>query len=160
MGRSSWWVGRVCWSWSGGLVGGELISWVWGLVSGYGAMANHAMEYIESKSLSSSEAHQVMRWVRGLPWRGEVVMLHLGWRFRRSSTGSPICARRWNFHSRSGIDRFIQDDAGMRHLRWIPVPSAVAPGQVLVAVPPIVAEKLALYSAMRSRSGGASWLEL
>ena len=33
----------------------------------------------------------------------------------------------------------------------IPVPSAVAPGQVLVAVPPIVAAKLALYSAMRSQ---------
>ena len=33
----------------------------------------------------------------------------------------------------------------------IPVPSGVAPGQVLVAVPPIVAAKLALYSAMRSQ---------
>lgn len=33
----------------------------------------------------------------------------------------------------------------------VPVPSAVAPGQVLVAVPPVVAAKLALYSAMRSQ---------
>ena len=33
----------------------------------------------------------------------------------------------------------------------IPVPSGVAPSQVLVAVPPIVAAKLALYSAMRSQ---------
>ena len=33
----------------------------------------------------------------------------------------------------------------------VPVPSAVAPSQVLVAVPPIVAAKLALYSAMRSQ---------
>ena len=33
----------------------------------------------------------------------------------------------------------------------VPVPSTVAPGQVLVAVPPIVAAKLALYSAMRSQ---------
>ena len=33
----------------------------------------------------------------------------------------------------------------------IPVPSAVAPSQVLIAVPPIVAAKLALYSAMRSQ---------
>ena len=33
----------------------------------------------------------------------------------------------------------------------VPVPSAVTPGQVLVAVPPIVAAKLALYSAMRSQ---------
>lgn len=48
----------------------------------------------------------------------------------------------------------------MRHLRWIPAPSAVAPGQVLVAVPRIAAAKLAFYSAMRSRSGGASWREL
>ena len=44
----------------------------------YQTMASHAMEYIESKSLNSSEAHQVMRWVRGLPWLGGVVMLHLG----------------------------------------------------------------------------------
>ena len=33
----------------------------------------------------------------------------------------------------------------------VPVPSAVAPSQVLVAVPPIVAAKLALYSAMRKQ---------
>ncbi len=33
----------------------------------------------------------------------------------------------------------------------IPVPSPVAEGQVLIAVPPIVAAKLALYSAMRSQ---------
>ena len=46
---------------------------------GYETMANHAMEFIESKGLTSPEAHQVMRWVRGLPGRGGVVMLHLGW---------------------------------------------------------------------------------
>ena len=46
---------------------------------GYETMANHAMEYIEAKGLTSPEAHQVMRWVRGLPWRGGVAMLHLGW---------------------------------------------------------------------------------
>ena len=46
---------------------------------GYSTMINHAMEYIESKSLTSSEAHQVMRWIRGLPWQDGVVMLHLGW---------------------------------------------------------------------------------
>ena len=45
----------------------------------YETMATHAMKYIESKNLSSTEAHEVMRWVRGLPWRGQVVMLHLGW---------------------------------------------------------------------------------
>ena len=33
----------------------------------------------------------------------------------------------------------------------IPEPSAVAPGQVLISVPPVVASKLALYSAMRSQ---------
>ncbi len=33
----------------------------------------------------------------------------------------------------------------------IPEPSAAAPGQVLVSVPPVVASKLALYSAMRSQ---------
>ena len=46
---------------------------------GYDTMANHAMEYIKAKSLTSSEAHQVMRWIRGLPWRGRTIMLHLGW---------------------------------------------------------------------------------
>ena len=45
----------------------------------YDTMANHAMGYIRAKSLTSPEAHQVMRWVRGLPWRGETIMLHLGW---------------------------------------------------------------------------------
>ena len=45
----------------------------------YETMASHAMGYIETKGLSSIEAHQVMRWVIGLPWRGNVVMLHLGW---------------------------------------------------------------------------------
>ena len=42
--------------------------------------------------------------------------------------------------------------AGHVHERWdIPVPSPAAPGQVLVAVPPLVAAKLALYSAMREQ---------
>ena len=44
----------------------------------YDAMAKHAMDYIESKELSSIEAHEVMRWVRGLPWQNGSVMLHLG----------------------------------------------------------------------------------
>ena len=34
---------------------------------------------VHSKDLNSSEGHQVMRWVRSLPWRGGVVMLHMGW---------------------------------------------------------------------------------
>lgn len=42
-------------------------------------MATHAMEYIGASRLSSTEAHQVMRWVRGLPWQDEMIMLHLGW---------------------------------------------------------------------------------
>ncbi len=46
---------------------------------GYETMANHALEYIEAKGLSSPEGHQVMRWVRSLPWRGQTIMLHLGW---------------------------------------------------------------------------------
>ncbi len=42
--------------------------------------------------------------------------------------------------------------AGYVRERWdIPIPSPVAEGQVLVAVPPIVAAKLALYSAMRAQ---------
>ena len=42
-------------------------------------MAKHAMEYIGSNHLSSTEAHQIIRWVRGLPWQNDVIMLHLGW---------------------------------------------------------------------------------
>lgn len=42
--------------------------------------------------------------------------------------------------------------AGYVHERWdIPAPSAAAKDQVLVAVPPIVAAKLALYTAMREQ---------
>lgn len=42
--------------------------------------------------------------------------------------------------------------AGYVHERWdIPIPSAAAKDQVLVAVPPIVAAKLALYTAMRAQ---------
>lgn len=42
--------------------------------------------------------------------------------------------------------------AGYVHERWdIPVPGPVTKGQVLVAVPPIVAAKLALYTAMREQ---------
>ena len=39
----------------------------------------HAMDYITKSGLASAEAHQVMRWVRTLPWRDDgMVMLHLG----------------------------------------------------------------------------------
>ena len=41
-------------------------------------MAAHAMEYIDSSGLTSTDAHQIMRWIRGLPWQDEVIMLHLG----------------------------------------------------------------------------------
>ena len=42
---------------------------------------------------------------------------------------------------------------GYVHLGWdLPVPSTVAEGQELVAVPPLVAAKLALYAATRQQS--------
>lgn len=42
--------------------------------------------------------------------------------------------------------------AGYVQARWdIPVPSAAASGQKLIAVPPVVAAKLALYTAMRAQ---------
>jgi len=42
--------------------------------------------------------------------------------------------------------------AGYVHARWdIPVPGALAKGQSLVPVPPVVAAKLALYTAMRAQ---------
>ena len=46
---------------------------------GYEHMVERAARFISSEGLGASDAHQVMRWVRMLPWRGDVVMLHLGW---------------------------------------------------------------------------------
>ena len=45
----------------------------------YGHLTNRAYRFIVSENLSSNEAHQIMRWVRSLPWRGRTIMLHLGW---------------------------------------------------------------------------------
>ena len=45
----------------------------------YEHMVERARRYIASEGLGVNEAHHIMRWVRALPWRGEVVMLHLGW---------------------------------------------------------------------------------
>ena len=36
-------------------------------------------EYVRSENIRANEAHQVFRWIRGLPWKGDVVMLHLSW---------------------------------------------------------------------------------
>ena len=40
--------------------------------------SERAYEYVVSERLTSAEAHQVMRWVRGLPWQGRTIMLHIG----------------------------------------------------------------------------------
>ena len=45
----------------------------------YEAMTNHAWQHIASHDFKAAEAHQIMRWVRGLPWRDGMVMLHMGW---------------------------------------------------------------------------------
>ena len=45
----------------------------------YDHLISRAEEYIASEGLGSTDAHQVMRWVRNLPWRGNAVMLHMGW---------------------------------------------------------------------------------
>ena len=45
----------------------------------YDVLARHAMDYIESSNLPSNEAHELMRWVRGLPWSQGHVMLHFGY---------------------------------------------------------------------------------
>ena len=42
-------------------------------------LTNRAQRFIASERLDSAEAHQVMSWVRNLPWRGSTVMLHLNW---------------------------------------------------------------------------------
>ena len=49
--------------------------------------------------------------------------------------------------------------AGHVHEQWnIPAPRAPAPGQPLVTVPPVVAAKLALYTAMRKQGVSAAEL--
>ena len=45
----------------------------------YDHLTNRAQHFIESERLPSDEARQIMRWVRNLPWRGNSVMLHMGW---------------------------------------------------------------------------------
>ena len=45
----------------------------------YDHLVRRAEEYISAEGLGSAEAHEVMRWVRNLPWRGSTVMLHMGW---------------------------------------------------------------------------------
>ena len=47
----------------------------------YETAANLAMEYISSNGLTPSEAHEVLRWVRSLPWQDnhDIVTLHFGW---------------------------------------------------------------------------------
>ena len=45
----------------------------------YDHLTNRAQRFIETERLAFDEAHQVMRWVRNLPWRGSTVMLHLNW---------------------------------------------------------------------------------
>ena len=51
-----------------------------------------------------------------------------------------------------GEDALATALAGYVHEKWeIPVPSAAVEGQELVAVPTVVAAKLALYSAMRAQ---------
>ena len=46
---------------------------------GYDHMVERAARFISSEGLGATQAHHVMRWVRMLPWSGDVVMLHLGW---------------------------------------------------------------------------------
>ena len=45
----------------------------------YTAMVERAAQFISSSEFGATDAHAVMRWVRGLPWRRDVVMLHLAW---------------------------------------------------------------------------------
>lgn len=66
---------------------GEWDDGAWQVASGanvikeftFGHLVNRAAQYIESEGLGSRDAHQIMRWVRSLPWHNGTVMLHLGW---------------------------------------------------------------------------------
>ena len=45
----------------------------------YDRAIERSWEYTKSENVGVNEAHQVFRWIRGLPWKREVVMLHLSW---------------------------------------------------------------------------------
>ena len=45
----------------------------------YESVIERVSEYIRSENIGVKEAHHVFRWVRGLPWKRDTVMLHLSW---------------------------------------------------------------------------------
>ena len=47
----------------------------------YETAVNLAMEYTSSNGLTPSEAHEVLRWIRRLPWQDnhDILTLHFGW---------------------------------------------------------------------------------
>ncbi len=45
----------------------------------YESAVERASEYVRAESVGTNEAHRVFRWIRGLPWKGNIVMLHLSW---------------------------------------------------------------------------------
>ena len=47
----------------------------------YETAVNLAMAYISSRGATSADAHQILRWVRSLPWQDnrDIVTLHFGW---------------------------------------------------------------------------------
>ena len=42
-------------------------------------MLTKARKYIKDNGLAQDDTDKVISWVRGLPWVGGTVMLHLGW---------------------------------------------------------------------------------
>lgn len=42
-------------------------------------MLNKARKYIRDNRVTKEDADKVVAWVRGLPWVGGTIMLHLGW---------------------------------------------------------------------------------
>lgn len=42
-------------------------------------MLSKARAYVKGKGLSQEDSDKLKAWVRGLPWDGDTVMLHLNW---------------------------------------------------------------------------------
>ncbi len=44
-----------------------------------GTMVRQMEEYIASENLVQDAVDRIRRWVEGLPWRGDMIMLHYNW---------------------------------------------------------------------------------
>lgn len=42
-------------------------------------MMNQAQKFVAAKKLGQNDREVIQKWINSLPWRGDTIMLHLGW---------------------------------------------------------------------------------